>query len=210
MAKICYVRRVKSWSNQNNKRMYRHFFILLTAAWLLASCGGAPRETGEEVKELSPAERAFLDNLASLCGQSFRGEQTYMQEGRQSWDHLDFVMHITLCEEDRVHIPFHLSDDTSRTWMFLVEDGRLRFRHDHRYPDGTPEAQTLYGGYSDGQGNDFEQYFPKDEYSRQLLDGHFGREWHVVMDEEMTTFSYRLLYDGVIVFQADFDLTEPV
>jgi len=189
--------------------MYRLFFIALTAVFLFSACGQAPRDTEEEA-QLPAEERAFLDNLTSLCGQSFRGEETFMAEGRDSWAHLDFVMHVTLCEEDRVLIPFHLSDDTSRTWMFLVEDGRLRFRHDHRYPDGTPEAHTLYGGYSDGKGTAYAQYFPKDEYSRELLDGHFGREWHVVMDAEMTTFSYRLLYDGDIVFQADFDLTEPI
>lgn len=200
-------------SNQfmNPKRpsMYKHLIFIFAAAFLLTSCGQPPRQDAEEV-QLSAEERAFLDNLASLCGQSFRGEEVYMAEGRESWAEYDFVMHVTVCEEDAVHIPFHLSDDTSRTWMFLVEDGRLRFRHDHRYPDGTPEAQTLYGGYSDGKGTAYEQYFPKDDYSRELLQGHFGREWHVVMDPEITTLSYRLLYAGEIVFQADFDLTEPI
>ncbi len=185
------------------------FLPALIIMIIFNSCGGGTG-TQESTNGLSAAERAFLDNLASLCGNSYRGEEVYMAEGRESWAHLDFVMHVTLCEEDRVYIPFHLSDDTSRTWMFLVEDGRLRFRHDHRYPDGTPEVQTLYGGYSDGRGNAYEQYFPKDEYSRELLDGDFGREWHVVMDEDMTTYSYRLLYDGEIVFQADFDLTRPI
>ncbi len=201
--------RVESFINKRLTIMYRHFFIVLTAAFIFFACGQAPRETRDEEK-LTQEERAFMDNLASLCGQSFSGEETYMADGRDSWAHLDFVMHVAICEEDEVHIPFHLSDDTSRTWMFLVENGRLRFRHDHRYPDGTPEAQTLYGGYADGKGTAYEQYFPKDEYSRELLEGNYGREWHIVMDEEMTTFSYRLLYDGDIVFQADFDLTEPL
>ncbi len=200
---------VESFINKRHTIMYRIFFIGLTAAFFLLGCGQAPRETRDE-KQLTQEERGFMDNLASLCGQSFRGEETYMADGRDSWAHLDFVMHVTVCEEEEVHIPFHLSDDTSRTWMFLVEDGRLRFRHDHRYPDGTPEAQTLYGGYADGKGTAHEQYFPKDDYSRELLEGEYGREWQIVMDEEMTTFSYRLLYDGDIVFQADFDLTEPI
>lgn len=189
--------------------MKKHYVVILLVTLVLASCGQAPREAEERIA-LPAEEQAFLDNLASLCGQSFRGEETYMQEGRESWAHLDFVMHVTLCEDDRVYIPFHLSDDTSRTWMFINENGRLRFRHDHRYPDGTPERNTLYGGYSDGNGTAFAQYFPKDEYSRELLDGNFGREWHVILDEDMTTFSYRLLYSGEIVFQADFDLTNPL
>lgn len=196
--------------------MKKNYLLIIVFAIVFASCGQAPREAAEQTEEkdavvaLKPEEQAFLDNLASLCGQSFRGAETYMQEGRASWAHLDFVMHVTVCEDDHVHIPFHLSDDTSRTWMFLNEDGRLRFRHDHSYPDGTPHDQTLYGGYADGNGTAYAQYFPKDQYSRDLLEGHFGREWHVILDEDMTNFSYRLLYSGEIVFQADFDLTNPL
>ncbi len=191
-------------------------YLMIVGAFFLFACGQTPGGDGQatqmegEIATLSIEEQAFLDNLASLCGQSFRGQETYMAEGRESWAHLDFVMHVTVCEDDRVYIPFHLSDDTSRTWMFLNEDGRLRFRHDHSYPDGTPHDQTLYGGYADGNGTAFAQHFPKDEYSREHLQGHFGREWRVVMDEEMTTFSYQLLYSGEVVFQADFDLTQPI
>lgn len=189
--------------------MKKSHFLFFVMVLLFAACGQAPRDA-EQKALLLPEEQAFLDNLASLCGQSFRGAQTFMLEGRESWEHLDFVMHVTVCEEDRVHIPFHLSDDTSRTWMFFNEDGRLRFRHDHRYPDGTPEAQTLYGGYADGKGTAYAQAFPKDEYSRELLAGNYGREWQVILNEDMTNFSYRLLYSGEIVFQADFDLANPL
>ncbi len=190
--------------------MKKHLVFFISVIFLFAACGQATRTTDDEKLALSENEQAFLDNLASLCGQSFPGEETYMAEGRESWAEHAFVMHVTVCEDDKVYIPFHVGENQSRTWMFLNEDGRLRFRHDHRYPDGTPEDQTLYGGYADGKGTAYEQYFPKDEYSRELLEGHFGREWHVVMDEEMTFFSYRLLYDGVVVFQADFDLTNPL
>jgi len=204
--------------------MYKHFLIAAMAVVFFA-CGQAPEQQTEREEEvqveareadrleqggLTPEERAFMDNLASLCGQSFPGEEVYLAEGRESWADDPFVMHVTKCEEDEVHIPFHVGEDTSRTWMFLVEDGRLRFRHDHRYPDGTPEEKTMYGGYADGKGTAYAQHFPKDDYSRELLEDYFGREWRVVMDEEMTTYSYRLLYDGEVVFQADFDLTEPL
>ncbi len=49
-----------------------------------------------------------------------------MAEGRESWAHMEFIMHVTLCEDDRIFVPFHLDDDHSRTWMFLVEDGKMR------------------------------------------------------------------------------------
>ncbi len=195
--------------------MKKILFVLPVLAFLLINCGGAPRdpqspETVAAEETLTFEERAFLNNLASLCGQSFRGRQTYMQEGRESWEGRDMVMHVTVCEETHVHIPFHMDEDQSRTWMFLVEDGRLRFRHDHRYPDGTPEEQTLYGGYSDRTGTAFKQKFPADEYTIALLTDTLNREWNVVLEEDMSNFSYRLLYHGEIVFQADFDLTMPL
>jgi hypothetical protein len=194
----------------------KHTFIFVFALAIAFTACGPATQTGEQEAEatltavLSPEEQAFLDNLASLCGQSFRGQETYMAPGRDSWGHLDFVMHVTECEEDHVYIPFHLSEDTSRTWMFIVENGRLRFRHDHRYPDGTPEENTLYGGYSDGTGTAFRQHFPADDYTIELLVDTLGRQWNVVMDEAMTNFSYQLQYHGEIVFQADFDLTNPL
>jgi len=196
--------------------MKKQILILITLAFLLSYCGTGPRqdqqtETVDEADMLLPDnEQAFLNNLASLCGQSFRGKETYMQEGRESWADKDLVMHVTVCEPNQVQIPFHIDDDKSRTWMFLAEDGRLRFRHDHRHEDGTPEDQTLYGGYSDGTGDAFRQHFPADDYTIELLVDTLNREWHVVLNEEMSNFSYRLLYHGEIVFQADFDLTRPL
>ncbi len=189
-------------------------WILPVIAVLLASCGGAPRETEERTSAdevtISEGEQAFLKNLASLCGQSFLGREVYMQEGRESWADKVMVMHVTVCEDTHVQIPFHMDDDTSRTWMFLAEDGRLRFRHDHRYPDGTPEEQTLYGGYADGTGDAFRQHFPADDYTVELLEDTLNRQWNIVLDEDMTNFSYQLQYHGEIVFRADFDLTNPL
>ncbi len=189
------------------------FAIICLVAY---SCGQRPDEKQARDKEadetvLTSEERGFLDNLASLCGKSFRGEEVYMEEGRESWADKEFIMHVTVCEDDFVHIPFHLDDDHSRTWMFLKDEKGLRFRHDHRHEDGTPEEQTLYGGYADGKGTEFRQHFPIDDYSIELLDdAEEMRQWNVVLSEDMSTFSYKLLYYGEVVFQADFDLTEPI
>jgi hypothetical protein len=194
----------------------KNLVILAILALILAACSGTPRqsETSEKISETEPVisenERAFLANLASLCGKSFRGREVYMQPGRESWAEKDLVMHVTVCEETQVHIPFHIDDDRSRTWMFMVEDGKLRFRHDHRHEDGTPEDQTLYGGYSNGMGDQYSQQFPADDYTIQLLTDTLNRQWNVVLNETMTNFSYQLLYHGEIVFRADFDLTQPL
>ncbi len=159
---------------------------------------------------LTENERTFLENLAGLCGKSFRGKETFMAPGRESWADKDFVMHVTVCEDDRVYIPFHLDDDHSRTWMFLVEDQGLRFRHDHRHEDGTPEDLTMYGGYADGTGTGYMQKFPADDYTVELLEDVFNREWRVILDEDMSRLTYKLLYHGEPVFTAEFDLTDPL
>ncbi len=201
--------------------MIRKSLFLFIVSIMLLACGQRGQEDQRSAEDmvvrvealessLTAAERAFLDNLAGLCGSSFRGEETYMAPGRESWADKDFVMHVTVCEDDRVHIPFHLDDDRSRTWMFLVEERGLRFRHDHRHEDGTPEEQTLYGGYADGTGTAYMQKFPADEYTVELLEDIFNREWRIILAEDMSTMTYQLLYHEEVVFAAVFDLTNPL
>ncbi|TVR44265.1 MAG: hypothetical protein EA394_00355 [Bacteroidia bacterium] len=155
-------------------------------------------------------ERAFLNNIAQLCGQTFAGSETFIAEGRESWAHKSFVMHVTLCEDDRVYVPFHLDDDHSRTWMFLVEDGRLRFRHDHRHEDGTPEEVTMYGGYADGNGTSLLQSFPADDYTCEMLPTACNAVWRVFLSDDFSTFSYQLLYGDELLFEGAFDISKNI
>ncbi len=199
----------------------------LVAMMVMAACG--PRqEPAREVDEatdvlveetpydpvtgllVSETHQMFFNNLASLCSQSFEGEQIYRSHHASGWEDYEMVMHVDVCEEDRILIPFHVGDDESRTWMFLVEEGQLRLRHDHRYPDGTPEDDSLYGGYADDTGTAFEQHFPADEYTAEVIDGGEGNVWTIRLDEAMTTFTYRLERDGEKRLRVDFDLTEPL
>ena len=192
-----------------------HLLIILAAATLISACGPRTQHTEEspdpvERLLISETHQAFFDNLASLCGNSYSGEQIYRSHHASGWGHLDMVMHVTVCEQDHIHIPFHVGEDQSRTWMFLVEDGNLRFRHDHRYPDGTPEEENLYGGYADDNGTAFEQYFPADAYTAKLIDGGGGNVWTVRIDEGFTTLTYRLERDGEKRLRVDFDLSNPL
>jgi hypothetical protein len=185
--------------------------------FLFTGCGSPSQDnnsgnvlTNEAFKELSEKERAFMNNIATLCGQSFYGREVYVQPGRESWANKILFMSVALCEDSRIHIPFHIDDDKSRTWMLMTDKGKLRFRHDHRHEDGTPEDQTLYGGYSDGSGDAFKQYFPADDYTRNLLTDTLERQWNIVLSEDLSKMSYQLQYRGEIVFMADFDLTSPI
>ncbi len=191
-------------------------FILLSAL-VLSACG--PRQQGEEEAAagqltttglLSETHQEFFRNLQGLCGKSFRGEQIFRSHHAPGWEEYEMVMHVEVCEEGRILIPFHLGEDRSRTWMFLVEDGSLRLRHDHRHPDGTPEDESLYGGYADDTGTAFVQHFPADLYTAELIDGGGGNIWTIGFDEALTRFTYRLERDGEKRLRVDFDLTEPL
>jgi len=189
------------------------FFPLLLI--IFAACGTQPRQTAEEATELiskfsSESQQTFVNNLASLCGKSYLGEQMYRSHHGQSWADKKLVMHVTLCEDDRVYIPFHLDEDHSRTWMFVAEDGKLRFKHQHLHEDGTPEEGSMYGGYADDRGTAFVQYFPADEYTGQVIEGGAGNVWIVTLADDLSSYSYRLDRDGEKRLEIRFDLTKPL
>ncbi|MDX9847044.1 MAG: hypothetical protein RBT74_08690 [Tenuifilaceae bacterium] len=191
----------------------RKISVILSLSILMISCGTSTQKQNDKQQSYCSAEthqKAFLKNLASLCGKSFQGRETFTKEGRNSWAHMKFVMHVTVCDEDKVYIPFHLDEDRSRTWMFIMEKEGLRFRHDHRHEDGTPEDQTLYGGYADSTGTAFKQSFPWDEYTQKTLADGVERKWNVVLAEDLSTMKYQLEYGGELVFEAEFDLTQPI
>lgn len=118
----------------------------------------APKEHASEKPAetiVTEAEQSFLDNLASLCGKSFEARKLFLYQAGIAGPIKNFVMHVTVCDNDKVHIPFNLNEGHSRTWMFFTDEKGLRFGHDHRHEDGTPEDLTLYGGYADGSGSAF-------------------------------------------------------
>ena len=193
--------------------MFRNTIIMLLAVASLAACSQSPaRDNASSLYDSKPmltsSQKQFMQNLASLCGNSYQGRQAYMQPGRESWEDRSFVMHVTVCNADSILIPFHLDEDRSRTWVFAIEDQGLRFRHDHRYEDGTPHRVTLYGGYADNEkGTAFQQFFPADEYTCVNFPHSCEATWTVELAEDMSLFSYRLFSrTGELIFQADFEL----
>jgi hypothetical protein len=191
--------------------------LLLFISILLVSTSCINREakvkTNEEAKTSnfeSEVHQAFISNLASLCGKSFKGEQFYRSHHGASWADRKMVMHVTVCEDDKVYIPFHINDDHSRTWMFVAEDGKLRFKHQHLHEDGTPEEGSMYGGYANDEGTQFIQYFPADDYTGQVIEGGAGNVWIVTLAEDFSWYSYRLDRDGEKRLEIRFDLTKPL
>lgn len=194
------------------------FLSFIFAGMWLFSCNQPQQQQADTVENDNTAaivfdidaQQAFFDNLSSFCGKAFSGKQTYRSHHGASWAHLELVMHVKECEPGRLAIPFRVGDDRSRTWLFLAEEGRLRFRHDHRHEDGSPEDETLYGGYADSRGNALVQVFPADQYTADLIDGGGGNVWTVSISEDKSTFIYRLDRDGEKRFVIEFDLTNPL
>lgn len=192
--------------------------IAVLLSVFLSACGAgsqADKTVNNEQEQIHTLfeheeQEAFFNNLASLCGQTFEGEQVYRSHHGESWADKTMIMHVNICENDHIHIPFHVDDDHSRTWMFLVEEKQLVFKHQHLHEDGTHEEGSMYGGIADTKGSPFRQIFPADEYTASVIEGGEGNVWIVSMDEEMTYFSYRLDRDGEKRFEIIFDLENPI
>jgi len=190
-----------------NRSLLPMFFVVLV------SCGNLTQDKAKEENASyfdSETHQEFIENLRSLCGKSYVGEQVYRSHHGESWAKKKMIIHVTVCEDDKVYIPFHVDDDYSRTWMFVAEEGKLRFKHQHLHEDGTPEDGSMYGGYADDEGTAFIQYFPADEFTGQVIDGGAGNVWTVALAEDLSRFSYRLDRDGEQRFEILFDLANPV
>jgi hypothetical protein len=195
--------------------MKKHLAPMIIVLGLLAACRPATRPTQDLTQPVSgifvsDSHQEFFDNLASLCGKTFVGEQTYRSHHGASWADRSMIMYVTVCEDNHIHIPFHVDDDHSRTWMFMAEEGKLVFKHQHLHEDGTHEEGSMYGGVANDEGTALVQYFPADEYTATVIEGGGGNLWTVSMDENMTYFSYRLDRDGEKRFEIVFDLTKPL
>jgi len=190
--------------------MKKTVFLFGLVFLFINACG--PSAEKEEVEEpgLTETKQSFFDHLTSLCGKKFAGQEIYMANEERSFGDQEMVIHFKSCEEDEIRIPFHIGEDSSRTWVLLVEDGNLRLRHDHRYEDGTPEERNLYGGYSDNKGTELSQYFPQDEYSKKILEDPPKHEWSFTLSEDFSTFAYCLNVGEELFFLAEFDLTKPL
>lgn len=136
----------------------RMILPLLTTA-MLAAC-------------VPPPETEFMDRLNALCGQSFLGEIVSDDPEDEDWRGQTIIVEIAECSPTEVRMPLAVGDDTSRTWIVTrTSDGGLELRHQHLHEDGTPDALTNYGGYSDRElQSGSRQNFPASDDTKALFD----------------------------------------
>jgi len=119
------------------------------------------------------------------------------------------VMHVEICTEREIRVPFHVDEDRSRTWVLTRSDAGLLLKHDHRHEDGTPEELTMYGGWARDGGTSLRQSFPADEQTAKMLPAAATNVWTLEL-EPGRRFVYDLTRHGQPRFRAEFDLSRPL
>jgi hypothetical protein len=155
---------------------------------------------------------SFFDSIRALCGKAFAGKITVDNQPSSSMADKPLVMHVRRCTDDVLHIPFHVGDNASRTWIITKTGSGLSLKHDHRHEDGSYSESTMYGGHTLDAGWPQVQSFPADAYSKALfaksgIPQSSSNIWQMFIYPE--TFTYRLIREGR-EFRVDFDLTQSI
>lgn len=182
-----------------------------------AASAGRPA-AGAKAAPLAPPD-AFLAAIARHCGQAFAGRLVANEPAtgeRDAFEDRPLVMHVRGCDRpaQELRIPFQVGEDRSRTWVITRTATGLQLGHEHRHEDGTPDAQTGYGGHTTGEGSALRQEFPVDAasvalFEREGLLAATTNTWALEV-EPGKRFLYELSRPDGRLFQVEFDLSRPV
>lgn len=155
---------------------------------------------------------AFFENISKLCGKAFEGKVTVDNSASDSFANKKLVMHVRKCTAEQIQIPFHVGDDSSRTFILTKTGSGISLKHDHRHKDGTSDKSTMYGGHTVDAGWAEVQSFPADQYSKELfveqaIPQSISNIWQMYVYPN--AFTYRLIREGR-EFRVDFDLTTEI
>ena len=153
-----------------------------------------------------------MRQIAAHCGKAYAGRVVTTDAADAAFASKPLAMHVAACESDRVHIPFHVGEDRSRTWVLTRTATGIRLKHDHRHRDGTSDVLTMYGGDTATPGTAERQDFPVDAESIALFKANDAvvsvtNVW--AMEVTPTRFAYELRRANRH-FRIEFDLTTPV
>lgn len=156
---------------------------VLAAACLLAGCAAAP----------SPADTRdqFMATLQGMCGQRFEGGLSYAIDPNSEFAGKKIATQVN-CTQTGIRMPVMVGEDRSRTWIFTRAAAGLELRHDHRHPDGTPHAVTMYGGMAQPGGTARAQSFLADAHTARIVPGAETNVWTVSFSEDGKVLTYRL------------------
>ncbi|MEL6568707.1 MAG: hypothetical protein AAFQ22_09835 [Pseudomonadota bacterium] len=111
--------------------------VVIGAAALLVACGSPDPEA------------EFFARMGDLCGERFAGTIVSTDAEDADWRAEPITVHVETCAPHEIRMPLAVGEDTSRTWILRkIAGGGLELRHQHLHSDGTPDAISNYGGYS--------------------------------------------------------------
>jgi len=180
-----------------------------TLSSILIIIAALPFISAGQTKPISGTD-AFWNDLKTLCGKAFAGTVAADTTDDPRFKGKPMVMHVRVCEKDRIRIPFFVGDDRSRTWVLTRTKAGILLKHDHRHEDGKPDAVTMYGGATSNSGSATRQHFAADEETVRLIPAAAGNMWWIdlVKGEH---FSYNLRRMGTDrLFTVKFDLSKEV
>ena len=157
--------------------------FMIAAAGLLSGCVIAPAP-------VEPRDQ-FMATLKGTCGQRFEGALSYAVDPKNDFAGKKISTEV-VCDLTGVRMPVLVGEDRSRTWIFTRPKAGLELRHDHRHPDGTPDAVTMYGGMAQDGGTARSQSFLADAYTARIVPGAETNVWTVSISPDGKVLTYRL------------------
>jgi hypothetical protein len=185
----------------------------MAASFLLLFCllAGTSHADSKPLDQLQPEQRAFWQQLESLCGQAFGGRVDDVTDYyRDALVGRELVAHGVSCSDGRIHVALHVDDDRSRNWTLTIVDGSIRLKHDHRHRDGAEEEISQYGGDAPAPGLPQRQIFPADAHTADILPERADNFWFMdFVDDDTFHYGVHWPKHGHSVRLA-FDLSRPV
>lgn len=180
-------------------RPFGSLVILIVAT--LAGCSAA---------FASDASNAFFHSLEKLCGARFEGAMTFPADGQDDFAGKLLVAEFRSCATSEIRIPFAVGENTSRTWIISRTAGGLQLQHDHRHPDGSEDAISMYGGEALPDGDATRQSFAADAHTRQLIPEAASNVWTISLSDDGQTLVYALQRHGKPRFAAELKRVDSV
>ena len=157
-----------------------------------------------------PNSVEFWNTLKNHCGKAYEGK---IVEGGKEGDGFTgekLVMHVSLCEENIIRIPFFVGENKSRTWVFtLSDDNLITLKHDHRHKDGSEDKITQYGGTNANTGLPNIQIFHADQETAVLIPAASSNVWWVTLMDSKFTYNLRRIGNNRF-FSVEFDLSKEI
>lgn len=180
----------------------------------------------DDPKPETSAQDLFFERIGLLCNKAYEGKLASDEEVDADFFGKPMIMHVALCDKDKVEIPFHIGQDgdewnRSRTWVIFRTNNGLRLKHQHRHEDGSLDDVTNYGGDTAAEGTADRQEFPVDaesivSFKANDLEGSVTNIWAVEITppgQSDAKFAYELRRPegpNKRFFRVEFNLSQPV